>query len=163
MNNGIPRQVTRFAAYATGGATIVGVFFFGTLFVLNLLSPTERSFDVRSLPRQTGVLAANGTAKAIEGTNPAGFLSFGPYVNLEPGNYAAVVEVVCDSKTNYADLVSDVGKNIIGKQNFLCDSTKEQLRIPFQLKQKATGLEIRVFFGGKGTMELAKLKIEETR
>ncbi len=162
MKNGTSRPVGRFAGFTLGGAAIVVTFFFGTLCVLNFLYPEfPRNFDIRSLPRQTGSLEVNGSAKAIQGTNPAGFLSYGPYVDLEPGNYTAVVAVICNAaNNNLVDVVSNVGKINLGKKNFACGSAREELRIPFELTQRATGLEIRVFFGGNGAMQLMSLRLE---
>ena len=158
-------RIRALVAQLAGGAAIVAVFFFGTLAILDVLYPRQagRSFDVKSLPRQTGVLSPDGAINAAEPANPAGYLSYEPYLNLEPGNYAAVVSVVCDSSTNYLDVVSDAGKIYIGKRPFACVSAKEEVRIPFQLKQKASGLEARVFYGGKGTIQLIGMKIEEVR
>ncbi len=104
-------------------------------------------------------LVGNTDEKTVSETN-AGYLTYGPYVNLGAKQYRFTVNYRCDaSDSNYFDITSNSGQ-VVYYTGFL---TPEAHSFAWTLDFDApvSEVELRVFYDGLGSLSVDSIRIEE--
>lgn len=93
-----------------------------------------------------------------------GFLSFGPYISLDKGNYWGIFtyasQAASGSIVGWIDVTLNQGTTILARRPVLGTGAKlELVDIPFSLEDKVDGVEIRFFVDGSAPVSLNSLDI----
>ncbi len=136
----VDRSVSLPDTIASGGAT------------LPLTIAAER------LPSLTG--AVDGTSRsAIGGQAPGGFLTYGPYATLAPGNYEIAIEYGPSVGTQTWDIVTS-GEHLIARGVFApTEEANGRVIVPFDPQRVASGLQVRSLFSGTGHLTVRSISI----
>ena len=89
-----------------------------------------------------------------------GFLYHGPYINVEPGKYIAIFDVIADHNDSVAfilDIVSSSDQKLYGKKLF--KSSDKTQKIEFSIS-RAKIMEFRVFASGNSRVIFKNLSIQ---
>jgi hypothetical protein len=139
--------------------------------VANLLAkaPTaplyNACFSGTSLP---STISVTRDAPRIAEKGISGYLTFGPYVTLNPGIYNVTLSYTADvAEPNSPIGVVDraaASLAIPGTEAPLIpkNSGENQYSVDFETKSQLDGFEFRVFANGKSTMEVKELCIKQT-
>lgn len=118
--------------------------------------------EASRLPSQVGTSSPTGF---LTSTGHAGFISYGPYISLEPGNYVAGFYIrrigVAKSKSIILD-VSANGVDIIEKSishQSLFEDLASFVYVAFKLSDPVARIEFRVRVGDDTLIELRDLVI----
>ncbi len=88
----------------------------------------------------------------------AGFLTYGPYINMKRGKYKAIINYESvDADNSYFEITKDNGETILNRQNLPQNAT--QAEVDFKIKSKYDTLEFRTFYAGKGILRVNSIKI----
>ncbi|MDA8170383.1 MAG: hypothetical protein M0Z48_00950 [Nitrospiraceae bacterium] len=112
------------------------------------------------LPGNTGEISGNARI-AVEGRDKGGALTYGPYVKLSPGEYKVTLEYSATSGgSGLWDMVFQGATSVL-KSGKLPSGNKGVLSETLKISRENAGkpLEIRLWYTGKGTLEVAKMKI----
>lgn len=119
-------------------------------------------FKGSELPGQVGKIINN--TRYIEDSNKKGFLSYGPYVELEDGKYTFTITYSSHkAKGCKFDIVTNVGKVTKAKDKLSEESNKTNCKRTINIINKYDNnkIEVRVWYGSKGTLTLHSIKIEK--
>jgi len=112
------------------------------------------------LPGAVGKASA-GSRVAEAGTDPAGYLSYGPYIALPPGRYQGVISYTATEPGNKWDvgLFNDPEKLATLAAGEVAPG-KGELKFTFETRKKLSSFEIRTWFGGRGTFAIHKIQFQ---
>ena len=112
------------------------------------------------LPGNTGEISGNARI-AAEGRDKGGALTYGPYVKLSPGEYKVTLEYSATSGgSGLWDMVFQGATSVL-KSGKLPSGNKGVLSETLRVSREnaVRPLEIRVWYSGKGTLEVEKMEI----
>ncbi len=118
------------------------------------LIPLRYFYFANQLPSQIGQVS--GTSREIkDNVEVSGFLSFGPYRYLPPGNYIATFEYTSDATSETSigsiDVTTNAGKTVITRQTvYGTNGVPGSAEILFSL-QDVRNIEVRFWYDGNGT------------
>jgi len=127
----------------------------------------SNSYFASELPSQIGELK-NHNRVAIKAIDNAGFLTYGPYIQLEGGKYEFTLTYSSQSSSSQVIGSWDVGLELSTETNILkkgviygTDNTESEIRKTFTIIKKNAGkrVEIRSFYNGTGHLMVKKLGI----
>lgn len=134
--------------------------------VASLSKSSGPRISISSMEIQTG--ARNG--KFISATAPKdgpGFLMFGPYIDLAPGNYSAGFTILCreGQRPNSLDVTVNSGQTVLASAilssgNSTCDGAVRLIELPLKIVRPVTQLEMRAFFSGTGSLEVQNISLK---
>ncbi|MDA8170380.1 MAG: glycosyltransferase 87 family protein [Nitrospiraceae bacterium] len=114
------------------------------------------------LPGNTGKISGN-VRIAEEGKDKGGALTYGPYVELAPGEYKVKLKYSATSgESGLWDMIFQ-GANSVLKSGKLPASGKGVLSETIKISGEDAGkpLEIRAWYTGKGSLEVGKIEIKK--
>jgi hypothetical protein len=121
------------------------------------------SLPLRSFSSQISQLRA-GIWQTDSERPRSGFLIFGPYLTLPVGRYkvSLVMSAAGLLGENKIDVVTNLGSTVLANRDLGNTSIADEraLDLEFVLDQEAKNVEIRVFYGGSGTMQVREIRIE---
>ncbi len=91
-----------------------------------------------------------------------GFLLFGPYMTLYPGEYVAVVRLAKPARPRNAkmDVTSQAGAHVHAATSWpWMTAIQEELRLAFRLDEVASDLEVRLKVKGRSNLEIISLAV----
>lgn len=97
---------------------------------------------------------------AVAGTSGEGFLMYGPYIDLPPGQYQVTIDYSASASGSRWDAgrFNDPNKNVtISSGDFLATVNSTTKR--FTLKNKIEQFEIRAWYNGHGNLSIRKVSI----
>lgn len=119
------------------------------------------TWPASSLPHGTGTVAGDALV-AREGVHGPGPLAFGPYVQLQPGRYAAGFELAAlsaDPVVVFID-VHDLSKGVIAERSLTLEGRTARLEsVEFRTDGSAS-LEFRLWWPGEGSVALREVRAD---
>ena len=136
----------------------------GFAYIVEILPHSRREqmlhFDLTSLPSQTG-RALNGIRVAEVGDNQPGYLIFGPYLPLAPGQYVLELSYKSPAQQPTATLeIFNSTQQKIERKSAIQPSLRGTTRVNFEVTSpfwSRDQYEFRVLWGGYGRFELETL------
>jgi len=122
-------------------------------------SPRPDTIAGADLPGETGNVA--GLSRVADASAKPGWLTFGPYAELLSGDYVVRLEFRSDQPGNRWQVVTD-GARVELATGVLpdTDGALQTIEVPMHLGEDgAHALEVRSWFAGRGTLEVATLSI----
>lgn len=104
--------------------------------------------------------AEQSERRAVAGKNGEGFLMYGPYIDLPPGEYQVTIDYSASASGSRWDAgrFNDPKKNVtISSGDFLATVNSTMKR--FTLKNKIEQFEIRAWYNGHGNLSIRKVSI----
>lgn len=122
------------------------------------------SFKADNLPQSVGVNLKQGSRRS-EGV--AGYLSYGPYIDISAGTYCAGFYIRCldesSDGTITVDVCSNAGQSEVARKDIpvreLADDVVQFVKVDFHLHMDATRLEARLHVSEGVMIELSELVI----
>ncbi|UIJ71065.1 hypothetical protein [Aurantimonas sp. HBX-1] len=125
-------------------------------------------YSPTSFQRQVGVVD-NGELEAKSPRDPAGFLMYGPYVDLPAGSYEVQVEFVCTNmgEGSFFDVTANIGqislnRSVFARNDDRCNGAENSVSMPFILEKDTTNIEFRAHFGGTGDMAVKSVRVDRS-
>ncbi len=98
----------------------------------------------------------------IFSTGRSGYLFYGPYRLLDQGNYHLILRGnFLNTDTAKIDVVSDIGRKIYKEKILKVSKLRGKIIIPFELRERVTDLEIRIFVGNADQLSIEGYDILE--
>ena len=123
----------------------------------------DPDLDVRITPLSRHAIGSLQEAQGVYALEAkkgeAGFLHFGPYVDLAPGHYSAAFDVSSDSPVTagYVDVVGDLGRKVLAKSDIPANQDGV-MTLSFEVgPDRMGGVEFRVYSDGAGRLRLKRL------
>ncbi|MEX0450040.1 hypothetical protein V6X63_09810 [Spiribacter sp. 221] len=125
--------------------------------------PEKTMYLANELPSIIG--HEEGDSLVAEQGDGKGFLSFGPYLRLPPGQHTAYIlyraHAAKHVEIGYIDVVSDSGRNKFIVESVGGSAGKDAvIRVDFELKEVTERVEVRFFSYGVAPVSLRSLNIE---
>ena len=101
-----------------------------------------------------------GTAGYID-SGGAGIFSYGPYVDLDSGNYETIITYVTDTGASFDIVYKDAEGAIVTIADGALDCSKECVTETFYLEKPVFNqtFEIRTYYAGRGTFQLKEIQL----
>ncbi len=147
------------------------LFLTAALLTVTLLPPAAPFWSITAdlLPSQTGAISDDKSRTASEGADPAGYLTYGPYVFLLEGEYALTLEYESSAgqgdaaQANRFDISYDLGRSAIAETNLPpSDTNNGRLQYRFIVDRELSmrkQFECRVWYTGSGALRVKRLAI----
>lgn len=119
-------------------------------------------FSPSELPTQNGFLK---DSRLIKTTGSAGFLSYGPYLILDPGKYSCEFEYRTNAKGNFVEAVTTPQRSneieLIARRYLSASNKASKIsRLDFVIERKNQLFECRVFSPASSELEILELRID---
>jgi hypothetical protein len=136
------------------------VLFIVAIYYQSSIVPIRYFYLANQLPSQVGLVSGTDMI-ATDNVRASGFLSYGPFSFLPPGNYVATFEYASDatSETNIGWIDVTANFRTISRQTIYgTNGVPSHIEISFTL-QDVQQVEARFWYDGPGTVSLKSLEI----
>jgi hypothetical protein len=129
------------------------------------IAEVPKKWSASQLPSQTGMLIES-SRYAKPGRDLPGFLTFGPYDSLAPGNYAATITYVTKAQDSagigYVDVYDNQSSTQVRvKRLFHTKGKSAQIRLLFRINGVfAHRIEVRTYWEGEAYLKILRLELE---
>jgi len=119
-------------------------------------------------PRTVGSFDASGaSSRLVAEPGEAGYLHFGPYINMAAGRYTARFDLslaqpgaLGDAEGVTLDVVSQKGHVVHARRSLSAAASDGSVELEFELPRKVDDLETRVLTTGRTRVELSSIRLE---
>jgi len=104
---------------------------------------------------------AAGQVRLASDAGETGFLHYGPYVKLAPGQYQVDIDlsVQGEGESGYVDVVSNMGATVLAK-TMITGPSSAPLHLKLSTADAMESVEVRVFSNGASAMQLRSITLQ---